>query len=102
MAKIQIDIDMIKIHDEQFDKIQTQLKDLENVEATLLPKLYDYKELAERNDTQEAREVTMDFKRQRMDPRRPVIQWEKSVNTKRRNELARMTRMINKGKDAGV
>jgi hypothetical protein len=44
----------------------------------------------------------MDFKRERMDPRRPIIQWERSVNTKKRNELAKKTRMINKGKDAGV
>jgi len=37
-----------------------------------------------------------------MDPTREVIKWERSVNTKKRNELARKTRMINKGKDSGV
>ena len=93
---------MLKIHDQQFDKVQNQLKDLENVEGQLLPKIYDYKEIADKEDEKEAREVTMDFKRERMDPRRPIIQWERSVNTKKRNELARKTRMINKGKDAGI
>jgi hypothetical protein len=44
----------------------------------------------------------MKFKLERMDPRRPIIQWERSVNTKKRNELSRKTRMINKGKDAGM
>ena len=75
---------------------------MENVEGQLLPKIYDYKEIADKEDEQEAREVTMDFKRERMDPRRPIIQWERSVNTKKRNELAKKTRMINKGKDAGI
>ena len=102
LAKIKVDMDMLKIHDQQFDKVQNQLKDLENVEGQLLPKIYDYKEIADKEDEQEAREVTMDFKRERMDPRRPIIQWERSVNTKKRNELAKKTRMINKGKDAGI
>ena len=47
----------------------------------------------------EAKEVTMEFKLERMDPRRPIIVWEKSVNTRKRNELAKKTRMINRGKD---
>ena len=36
-----------------------------------------------------------------MDPRRPILAWEQNVNIKRRNELVRKTRLINKGKDAG-
>ena len=44
MAKIENDIDMLKIYDSQFDKVQTQLRDLDNVEAQLLPKIYDYRE----------------------------------------------------------
>ena len=44
----------------------------------------------------------MKFKLERMDPRRPIINWERSVNAKRRNELSRKTRMINKGKNAGI
>ena len=33
LAKIKVDMDMLKIHDQQFDKVQNQLKDLENVEG---------------------------------------------------------------------
>jgi hypothetical protein len=102
MARIQETIDLNKIKDGQFDRVQTQLKELENIEGQLLSKIYDYKEAATKEETEEAREVAIKFKLERMDPRRPIIQWEKSVNTRRRNELSRKTRMINKGKDAGL
>jgi hypothetical protein len=67
-----------------------------------LPKIYDYREAAYKEESQEAREVTMKFKLERMDPRRPIIKWERSMNNKIRNELSKKTRMINKGKDAGI
>jgi hypothetical protein len=56
----------------------------------------------EKEDAEEAKDVTFEFKRQRMDPMRPVIKWERSVNLKKRNELAKRTRMINRGKDADI
>lgn len=43
------------------------------MEAQLLPKIFDYKEAAYKEEDEEAKEVTMKFKQERMDPRRPII-----------------------------
>ena len=66
-----------------------------------MPQIYDYREIIEQEQLEEAHEVAFEFKSERMDPRRPILAWEQSVNIKRRNNLVRKTRLINKGKDAG-
>jgi len=38
--------------------------------------IFDYKESAVKELDQEAREVAHTFKKEKMDPRRPIIQWE--------------------------
>ena len=43
--------------------------------------------------------MTIEFKKDTLDPSRPIVQWERVLNVKKRNELGRKTRMINKGKD---
>ena len=43
--------------------------------------------------------MAYNFKIERMDMRRPIINWENKANIKRRNDLMRKTKLINKGKD---
>lgn len=74
--------------------MQTQLRELENVEAQLLERVYDYKEQEDREQEEQAKEVTFEFKQERMDPRRPLIKWERVIATKKRNEIAKQTKMI--------
>ena len=54
MVKLQAKIDMLKMHDQQFDKVQNKLKELENIECAMLPKLYNYKEKMEKEVKDEA------------------------------------------------
>ena len=65
----------------------------------MLGHILDYKENILNEEEQEAKEVTIEFKKDTLDPSRPIVQWERVLNVKKRNELGRKTRMINKGKD---
>ena len=65
----------------------------------MLGHILDYKENILNEEEKEAKEVTIEFKKDTLDPSRPIVQWERVLNVKKRTELGRRTRMINKGKD---
>ena len=68
----------------------------------MLGHILDYKENILNEEEMEAKEVTIEFKKDTLDPTRPIVQWEKTLNAKKRNELGRKSRMINKGKDMQI
>ena len=65
-----------------------------------MPQIYEYREAIERQQHQEAQDVAYQFKIERMNLKRPIIGWENKANIKRRNDLMRKTKLINKGKDS--
>lgn len=75
------------------------MRDMENVEPALLQQNFDYHEKGEMEAREEARDAMKEYRIDKCDPSRPVIKWEKSVQTKRKNEIVRQIRMINIGKE---
>ena len=71
-----------KIWNDEANHIQVQLKELEGVEPQLITKLLEYKQETEERENQESRDVAINFKRQIMDPKRKVIQWERDLTQK--------------------
>lgn len=88
-----------RIHDSQTWFVQSKFSQLEGIAPEVLGHILDYKENILNEEEQEAKEVTIEFKKDTLDPSRPIVQWERTLNVKKRNELNRKTRMINKGKD---
>ena len=58
---------------------------MEGIDPNLLGSMLDYKQTMEQEELEEAREVTIDFKRDTLNPDRPIIAWEKTINLKKRN-----------------
>jgi predicted pyridoxine 5'-phosphate oxidase superfamily flavin-nucleotide-binding protein len=65
----------------------------------VLGHVLEYQENILNEEEQEAKEATIEFKKDTLDPSRPIVAWEKALNMRKRNELNRKTRMINKGRD---
>ena len=71
---------------------------MDDVLANVLPTVYDYKEKVALEEVEEAKDVMKEYRIDKADPGRKVITWEKSVQCKRRSQIIKDIRMINKGK----
>lgn len=99
MSEIYERHDKKRIHDSQTWAVQQKLQQLEGIAPEVMGHILDYKENILHEEEQEAQDVTIEFKKDTLDPTRPIVTWERKLNMKKRNELNMKTRMINKGKD---
>ena len=98
MRTLNHDIRAQRIYDQEFDRVQIQMKDIESTQPALLRKVFKDKEDTEKTQYQESKEVTKEYKRQRMDTCRPEIGWEMAINIKKRQKIIKEIKMVNKGK----
>jgi len=63
-------------------KISGNIEELANVDAGFMKALYEYREKIEKEERQESREVVIEFKKESMDPNRPIVLWEKRIREK--------------------
>jgi hypothetical protein len=65
-----------RIRDSQTLVVQQKLSDLEGIAPEFLKHVLNYQEGILKKEVKEAREATIEFKQESMDPTRPIIQWE--------------------------
>ena len=47
-------------------------------------------------------EATKEFKGEIYNSNRPILQWEKEIQNRRRDEMLKMVRMMNRGREAEI
>ena len=87
-----------RIYDQEFDRVQVQMKDIETTQPALMQKVFDYKEHTQLQQDRESEEVTKEFRKSRLDTGRPEIGWERAINIKKRQRIIKEIKMVNKGK----
>ena len=74
---------------EEHERVQNLLKDLEDVDTQLLSYMFNYNEKIRKGEEWRAREVTIEHKKAVLDPTRREAMWEHTLNIKKRLELAK-------------
>lgn len=98
MRLVNQDMRAQRIYDQEFDRVQEQMKDIETTQPALMSKDFNYREVTLREQDRESEEVTKEFRKTRMDTGRPEIGWERAINIKRRQRIIKEIKMVNKGK----
>ena len=73
-----------QIFDQEFDRVQLQMKDIESTQPALMKKVFNYREITQLQQDRESKEVTKEFKKSRLDTQRPEIGWERTMNIRKR------------------
>lgn len=68
-----------KIYNNQFDRVQSQFRELRNVDPLLLETIYNMNEKSEVDAFQVEEEATKLFKGEIYNSNRPILQWEKEI-----------------------
>lgn len=87
MPKIQKDLIYNQILIEQMNKVQEHIHELGGVNPKIIPALFEYKQKAQQIEDQEAIDQTYSFKKELLDPLRPIIKWELKLNAQKRQAL---------------
>ena len=98
MRTLNQDMRAQRIYDQEFDRVQVQMKDIESTQPALMKKVFNYREITQLQQDRESKEVTKEYKKQRMDTCRPEIGWEMAINIKKRQKIIKEIKMVNKGK----
>lgn len=91
-----------RIFDQEFDRVQVQMKDIESTQPALMQKVFNYREITQLQQDRESKEVTKEFRKSRMDTGRPEIGWERAINIKKRQNVIKEIKMVNKGKGSDL
>lgn len=59
---------------------------MEMVDPNLLRVIYEYREGIENEEREEAKEVAVSFKKDSLDPTRPIIKWERDIARTRKKQ----------------
>ena len=78
-----------KMKTEKTFLIQQKMQQLEGMQPEIIGTILKYKEKQLKEEEEEALEVTIDFKKDTLDPDRPIVAWEKKANLQRRLKLSR-------------
>lgn len=63
--------------------LSATMKDLENCQPHLITSAYEYHEDIEKEQKMIARDITVEFKRDMLDPTRKVVEWERKMAKRR-------------------
>ena len=60
-------------------RVSGAFRDMESVDPNLLRVIYEYREGIENEERDESKEVAVSFKKDSLDPTRPIIKWERDM-----------------------
>jgi hypothetical protein len=75
---------------------------MRNVDPILLETIYNLNEKNEMDAFEVEEEATKEFKGEIYNSNRPILQWEKEIQNRKRDEMLKMVRMMNRGRDAEI
>ena len=79
ISRLNIRLNDLNLWSDVNNKVQGVFRDMEMVDPNLLRVIYEYREGIENEEKEEAKEVAVNFKKDSLDPTRPIIKWERDI-----------------------